>query len=365
MPAQFPSDKLAELRGLLNDWASLEGFQQVGVADIDLGRHKAHLDDWLAAGFAGEMQYMHAHDGKRGQPEHLIPGTCRVLCFRLAYLKDGQADPQNLITSDQQGYIARYSLGRDYHKVIRQKLKRVWQRVETYLRENELPEAAGRVFTDSAPVLEKALAEQAGLGWIGKNTLLLNRTAGSWFFLGEIFTNLPLPLDVPYEDQHCGTCSACMDVCPTEAFVAPYQLDARKCVSYLTIEHRGVIEERYRKAMGNRIFGCDDCQIFCPWNKFANFSDEEDFKPRNNFEQPELLDLFSWSEAEFLKRTEGSAIRRTGYEGWQRNLAIALGNCDYSRQICLALEQARKGASEMVAEHIDWAIAQQDAKSKE
>lgn len=362
MPAQISQEHQSELRSLLNDWSQFEGFQQVGVAGVDLGRHQQHLQDWLDHGFAGEMQYMHAHDGKRSQPDKLIPGTTRVICFRLDYLKPGP-DPSGLITSDQKAYIARYSLGRDYHKVIRQKLKRIWQKVEAYLQRHQLPAAAGRVFTDSAPVLEKALAEQAGLGWIGKNTLLLNRTAGSWFFLGEIFTDLELPLDEPYTSQHCGSCSACMDVCPTDAFVAPYQLDAKKCISYLTIEHRGVIDEQYRQAMGNRIFGCDDCQVFCPWNKFANYSSEADFTPRNNFDEPELLALFAWSEETFQKRTEGSAIRRTGFDGWQRNLAIALGNCDFSTDIIQALEQAKTEASDLVVEHIDWALGEQRSKS--
>ncbi len=362
MSAQLSNEHLTRLRALLTEWSHQAGFQQVGVTGVDLGRHRQHLQHWLDEGYSGEMQYMHAHDGKRGRPDDLIPGTSRVICFRLDYLTPGPSLP-DIITSDRTAYIARYSLGRDYHKVIRQKLKRIWQRVETYLRDHHLPPAAGRVFTDSAPVLEKALAQQAGLGWIGKNTLLLNRTAGSWFFLGEIYTDLDLPIDSPYTEQHCGSCSACMDVCPTDAFVAPYQLDARKCISYLTIEHRGSIDEVYRRAIGNRIFGCDDCQVFCPWTKFANYSTEGDFAPRNNFEAPELLELFSWNEEEFLKRTEGSAIRRTGFSGWQRNLAIALGNCDYSEDILQALAQARPESGDLIAEHIDWAMSEQRAKA--
>ena len=350
------------LRALLNDWSEAEGFQQVGVTDVNLGEHEQHLKNWLANDYAGEMQYMHHHGNKRSRPDELIPGTLRVISFRLDYLKPGPPDPAHLITSDRKAYVARYTLGRDYHKVIRQKLKRIWQKVTDHLAEQGHSGATGRVFTDSAPILEKALAEKAGLGWIGKNTLLLNRDAGSWFFLGEILTDLPLPIDAPQETQHCGSCTACTDVCPTDAFPEPYQLDARKCISYLTIEHRGSIDEALRKPMGNRIFGCDDCQIFCPWNKFAKFSNERDFAPRNDLDEPELLDLFRWTEAQFLKNTEGSAIRRTGYEGWQRNLAIALGNCNYSNDIVEALELAREHSSDMVKEHIDWAIGQQNSK---
>ncbi len=354
--------QLERLRELINEWANLEGFQQVGVTDVDLGEHETHLETWLENGYAGEMQYMHAHGTKRSRPDELIPGTRRVICFRLDYLKPG-VEPSELITSDRQAYIARYTLGRDYHKVIRQKLKRIWQKIEAFLADEGLPRAEGRVFTDSAPILEKALAEKAGLGWIGKNTLLLSRNAGSWFFLGEIYTDLALPIDQPQTTQHCGSCRACMDICPTDAFPEPYQLDARKCISYLTIEHRGVIDEALRKPMGNRIFGCDDCQVFCPWNKFANFSEETDFAPRNNFDAPELLTLFSWTEAQFLTKTEGSAIRRTGYEGWQRNIAIALGNAEYSAQIIEQLEKTLPNTSEMVQEHIRRAIKQQRGKA--
>jgi epoxyqueuosine reductase len=353
---------LEETRRLLEDWTRTEGFQQVGVTDVDLGEHEDYLRSWLANDYAGEMQYMHAHGNKRSRPAELVPGTLRVLSFRLDYLKPGVTDPADLISTDQKGYVARYTLGRDYHKVIRQKLKRIWQKMSNHLSEQGYEGANGRVFTDSAPILEKALAEKAGLGWIGKNTLLLSRESGSWFFLGEILTDLPLKIDAPQATKHCGSCSACMDVCPTDAFPEPYQLDARRCISYLTIEHRGSIDESLRKPMGNRIFGCDDCQIFCPWNKFAQFSEERDFAPRNDLDEPELVDLFRWTEETFLKNTEGSAIRRTGYEGWRRNIAIALGNCRYSANIIEVLQAARSGASVMVAEHIDWAIAQQFIK---
>jgi epoxyqueuosine reductase len=270
-----------------------------------------------------------------------------------------------VLASGQKGYVARYSLGRDYHKVIRKRLVKLWKQIQQYLIENDLGDYAGRVFTDSAPVLEKAIAAKSGLGWIGKNTLLLNRDAGSWFFLGEIFTNLPLIVDQPYAEEHCGSCNACIDVCPTNAIVAPYQLDARKCISYLTIEHKGSIDEDLRQAMGNRVFGCDDCQLFCPWNKFARFTDEDDFSPRHDLDSEELLTLFSWSEDEFLNRTEGSAIRRTGYDGWQRNIAISLGNADYDPHIVTALKERKTTASPMVDEHLDWALAQQRIKQED
>lgn len=342
-------------------WGEEAGFQQVGITDTDLELHEAHLNNWLAKDYAGEMDYMSVHGSKRTRPSELIPGTTRVICFRLDYLTDAVA-PTEIIATDHQAYVARYSLGRDYHKVIRQKLKRIWQNTERYLSDHNLPTAEGRVFTDSAPVLEKALAEKAGLGWIGKNTLLMNRSAGSWFFLGEIYTSLPLPLDTATTDQHCGSCTACMDVCPTKAIVAPYELDARKCISYLTIEHRGSIPVELRNGMGNRIFGCDDCQVFCPWNKFAQVTTEPDFAPRHGLESAELLDLFAWSETEFLTRTEGSAIRRTGFEGWQRNLAIALGNAGFRTEIIAALAAAKENASELVKEHIQWALDEQQAK---
>ena len=342
-------------------WGAESGFQQVGITDTDLREHETHLENWLAKDYAGEMHYLSAHGSKRSRPAELIPGTERVICFRLDYLPDG-IDPADIIATDDQAYVARYSLGRDYHKVIRQKLKRIWQKIERYLEEQGLPEGQGRVFTDSAPVLEKALAEKSGLGWIGKNTLLLNRDAGSWFFLGEIYTNLPLPIDQPSTAQHCGSCTSCIDVCPTDAIVGPFELDATRCISYLTIEHRGTIPVELRAPMGNRIFGCDDCQIFCPWNKFAQFTTEADFSPRHGLENADLLELFNWNEAEFLTRTEGSAIRRTGYEGWQRNIAIALGNASFHGDIVRCLEAARQTASDMVREHIDWALNEQRLK---
>ena len=354
-------DIYQRLSMLIKDWGKELGFQAVGITDTQLGEHESHLASWLADDYHGEMKYMAAHGTKRSRPTELVPGTERIICVRLDYLKDYQA--QDLIASDsntdQKAYVARYALGRDYHKVIRKRLLKLWQRIEHFLAEAEITHHQARVFTDSAPILEKALAEKAGLGWIGKNTLLMSRDAGSWFFLGEIFTDIPLTLDAPEISSHCGSCTACMDVCPTDAFVAPYQLDATRCISYLTIEHSGAIPLEFRKKMGNRIFGCDDCQIFCPWNKFANISSEPDFSPRHKLDSPTLLTLFEWSEETFLKNTEGSAIRRTGYQGWTRNIAIALGNAPYDSRIIEALSAKARVVTTMVQEHIAWAIEQQ------
>ncbi|MEX1236916.1 MAG: tRNA epoxyqueuosine(34) reductase QueG, partial [Pseudomonadales bacterium] len=283
-------------------WGKALGFDAVGVTDTDPGAHEARLNAWLAAGRHGEMDYMARHGARRSRPEELIPGTCRVITTRMNYLPGGD-DAERILASDRKAFVSRYALGRDYHKVIRSRLVKLWQHIETWLVEQGQTNYSGRVFTDSAPVLEKALAEKSGLGWIGKNTLLLSRDAGSWFFLGEIYTDVPLVKDDIQSGNHCGTCRACIDICPTDAIVAPYELDARKCISYLTIEHRGTIPVEYRSAMGNRIFGCDDCQMVCPWNKYAKFTSEPDFSPRHQLDQSDLLDLFAWSKADFLKRT--------------------------------------------------------------
>jgi epoxyqueuosine reductase len=346
----------------IREWALELGFQGTGITNTQLGEHESRLEDWLAENFHGEMSYMAAHGKKRSRPAELVEDTVRIISLRMDYLPQDTNIASNL-ASDSKAYIARYAMGRDYHKVIRKKLVKLWSKIETYCLTHNLGQYKSRVFTDSAPVLEKAIAEKAGLGWIGKNTLLLNRNAGSWFFLGEIFTDIPLEPDKAYSENHCGSCTSCIDICPTKAIVAPYKLDARKCISYLTIEHRGVIDLSLRKAMGNRIFGCDDCQVFCPWNKFANHTNEPDFTPRNNLDKSELLELFSWSEEEFLKKTEGSAIRRTGFEGWQRNIAIALGNANYSAEIIHALEQKRASASPLVTLHINWALDEQESAS--
>jgi len=333
-------------------WASELGFQQLGVSDLDLSAHEPHVRDWLEKNFHGEMGYLARNLEKRLHPDLLEPGTCRVISARMDYLSDG-ADPKRVLASPEQGYVSRYALGRDYHKVLRRRLARLGKRISN---------AAGihdhrfRAFTDSAPVLEKALAEKATLGWIGKHTLLLNRQAGSWFFLGEIFTNVPLPVDAPDTTSHCGNCSACMTVCPTQAIVGPRQLDARRCISYLTIEHKTAIPEELRPLMGNRIYGCDDCQLFCPWNRYAQMTSETDFVPRHELDAPTLLTLWNWSESEFLKNTEGSAIRRVSFEQWQRNLAVALGNGPATEDVLVSLKARRASASELVREHIDWAL---------
>src|SRR5581483_9207857 len=301
-----------------------------------------------------DMAYMAAHGTRRSRPGELEPGTVRVISVRLDYLVRA-ADSDAVLSDPELGFVSRYALGRDYHKVLRTRLKRLARRIEA---------AVGRfhyrVFTDSAPVLEKALAQNAGLGWIGKHTNLIARDAGSWFFLGEVYTDLPLPVDAPAAN-HCGTCRACLDVCPTRAIVAPYQLDARRCISYLTIELRGSIPPELRPLIGNRIYGCDDCQLVCPWNKFAHMTTEPDFAPRHRLDAPELIELFSWSEEEFLKRTEGSAIRRINHEQWLRNIAVALGNAPTGEAVVQALRARRDHPSILVREHVAWALARHRA----
>jgi epoxyqueuosine reductase len=301
---------------------------------------------------------MKRHAAKRARPAALVPGTVRVVCLRMDYWPDGAADAEATLADRTRAYVARYALGRDYHKVVRGRLKQLGRAIE-----QRIGPHGYRVFVDSAPVLEKALARNAGLGWIGKHTNLIDRDAGSWFFLGELFTDLPLPPDRP-ATEHCGTCRACLDVCPTQAIVAPYQLDARRCISYLTIENRGAIPEPLRAAVGNRVFGCDDCQLFCPWNKFAKPTAEADFAPRHGLDSPSLVELFGWTEAEWSARTEGSAIRRPGYAGWLRNLAVALGNAPTERRVVAALEARRDDPSELVREHVHWALAQHGGQGR-
>lgn len=352
MTVEFASE--ADGRALVEEirgWSAELGFAQLGVSDIALGEHEAHLQRWLAAGYQGEMQWMGAHGDKRSRPEELVPGTCRVLSLRMDYLPQG-SDPLAVLENPNQAYIARYTLGRDYHKLMRKRLARLARRIQERLGGGQY-----RAFVDSAPVLERALAERAGLGWIAKNTMLINSDAGSWFFLGEIYTDLPLPADPPKTEKHCGSCRACLDICPTRAFTGPFQLDARRCISYLTIEHKGSIDPELRPLMGNRIFGCDDCQLVCPWNKFAQITGEEDFQPRHALDDAQLVDLFLWSESEWEARTEGSAIRRIGYERWLRNLAIALGNAPRSSALIEALQARQDYPSELVQEHVNWALA--------
>ncbi len=341
---------------LANDirrWGEELGFQQIDFSDIDLQQAESRLAKWLDKNFHGEMSYMSHHGSKRSRPELLVPGTLSVISARMDYLANDQEDAKALLDHSHKAYVSRYALGRDYHKVLRGRLRALARRIE------EKVEPLGyRVFVDSAPVLEKPLAEKAGLGWIGKHTNLINRDAGSWFFLGELYTDIELPPDQPKTD-HCGTCRACIDVCPTGAIVGPYELDARRCISYLTIELKGEIPIEYRKMIGNRIYGCDDCQLFCPWNKFAVRTDEDDFAPRHALDAADLIELFSWSEEEWLGKTEGSAIRRISYAQWLRNIAVALGNADKNEQIVAALRARQDSDSPMVNEHVHWALDQQ------
>ena len=354
-PSRLSSTEALLLATRIKQRAAELGFQQLGITDTHLGEHIERYQQWLAANYHGSLSYMSQHGSKRWQPALLIEGTLRVLCVRMNYL--AEPPPSEMPeTQPEQAYISRYALGRDYHKLLRARLAKLIQFIHDSAQGYQF-----RAFVDSAPVLERALAQKAGLGWFGKNTMLLNRSAGSWFFLGEIYTDLPLPLDPPFDQEHCGHCTACLEVCPTQAFVGPYILDARRCISYLTIELKGSIPIELRKKMGNRIFGCDDCQLVCPWNRFSQTSTEPDFSPRHRLDQQDLLALFDWDEATFLRHTEGSALRRTGYESWLRNIAIALGNAPQSPAIQAALRAKLSYPSELVREHILWALAQQDA----
>ena len=344
----------AELATRITAWGRELGFQQIGFSDIDLAVAETRLREWLERGFHGDMDWMARHGTRRSRPAELVPGTLSVISVRMDYLGASQADATALLDHDSKAYLSRYALGRDYHKVLRARLKELARRIES-----AIGPFGKRVFVDSAPVLEKPLAEKAGIGWIGKHTNLINRRAGSWFFLGELYTDLSLPASDPASD-HCGTCRACLDVCPTAAIVAPYTLDARRCISYLTIELKGSIPVEYRKAIGNRVFGCDDCQLFCPWNKFARPTDEEDFRPRHGLADAELVDLFGWDETTWKQRTEGSAIRRVGYTRWLRNIAVALGNARTSPTVIRALRSRSGFPDPVVREHVDWALAQHE-----
>jgi epoxyqueuosine reductase len=335
----------------IKHWGTELGFAAVGIADSDLSRAENELQQWLDKGFHGEMDYMAAHGSKRSRPAELIPGTQRIISVRLDYFPPESANPASVLNDPNAAYIARYALGRDYHKVLRARLQRLADRIGA-----EVGEHHYRVFTDSAPVLEVELATKSGLGWRGKHTLLLNREHGSWFFLGEIYTDLPLPVDNP-ESDHCGTCHACIDICPTQAIVAPYQLDARRCISYLTIELKGAIPEEFRPLMGNRIYGCDDCQLVCPWNRFAQTAELADFSVRNGLDSAGLIELFAWSETDFNDRLAGSAIRRIGHERWLRNIAVALGNAPPTLLTQAALDARFNHPSALVREHVAWALS--------
>ncbi len=352
VPPRLDKTRLADLADAIKCEGRALGFQQVGVAGVDLGEAESRFRSWLARGFQGEMGYLSRHGSKRTRPAELVPGTVRVITARMDYWPEGGADAEGMLDRSPHAYVSRYALGRDYHKVLRARLRRL----AGFIRER----AGGsgyRVFVDSAPVLEKPLAQNAGLGWVGKHTNLINANTGSWFFLGELFTDIPLPVDEPAQD-HCGSCRACIDICPTGAIVAPYVLDARRCISYLTIELRGSIPEEFRRAIGNRVFGCDDCQLVCPWNKFAVPSSEADFAARHGLDAALLIDLFRWSETDWDAGTRGSALRRAGYEGWLRNLAVALGNAETTPEVTAALRDRIDHASEIVREHVHWALEQ-------
>ena len=341
---------LGPLAEQIKQWSHDLGFQQTGIAGVELAADETQLRDWLQKGQHGEMSYMARHGNKRSRPSELQPGTLRVISVRMDYGTADDATAWSTLSDGSRAYVARYALGRDYHKVMRARLQKLADRIGTHV-----GDFGYRVFVDSAPVLERALARNAGLGWIGKNACVINRNAGSWFFLGEIYTDLPLPTDAE-ASEHCGTCTRCIDICPTQAIIAPNRVDARRCISYLTIELKGSIPEEFRAAIGNRIFGCDDCQLVCPWNKFAKRFDEPDFRARNDLDRATLVELFSWSEADFLQRTEGSAIRRTGYQGWLRNIAVALGNAPRTDAVVAALQARSDDPSELVREHVDWAL---------
>jgi epoxyqueuosine reductase len=330
-------------------WGAELGFQAVGIADVDLSAAGGRLAKWLGMGWHGEMDYMARHAALRSQPADLVPGTVRVLSCRMDYLADIPGTVERELQEPSQAYIARYARGRDYHKVMRGRLRKLCERIEA-----EVGPFCHRAFADSAPVMEVELATRAGIGWRGKHTLLLDRQ-GSWFFLGEIYCDLEVETDVPVAD-HCGTCGKCIDICPTRAITAPYQLDARRCISYLTIELKGPIPEDLRPLIGNRVYGCDDCQLVCPWNGFARTSAEPDFQVRNGLDSSSLLDLFAWTEEEFGRRMQGSPIRRIGYERWLRNLAVGLGNAPSSAEIVFSLKQKMDHSSVLVREHVRWAL---------
>lgn len=340
----------ATLAARIKALALEHGFQRCGISGIELGADEAHLLDWLHKGLHGDMQWMARHGRKRARPSELLPGTLRVISVRLDYGRDPQ-QAWDTLADGNRAYVARYALGRDYHKLMRNRLQRMANAVQALI-----GPFGHRVFVDSAPVLERALARNAGLGWIGKHTCLIDKDAGSWFFLGEIYVDLPLPIDAP-TGEHCGSCTRCIDICPTAAIIAPHRLDARRCISYLTIEHEGSIDEELRPLIGNRIFGCDDCQLICPWNKFAQISAEPDFAPRNRLDEASLIELFGWDEATFLQRTEGSAIRRSGWKRWLRNIAVALGNAPGSDAVIAALRSRLDIDDAMVREHVLWALA--------
>src|SRR5687768_6081941 len=354
MASTLTAGELARIRARIEVLARELGFDQVGIAGVDLAEDEVNLDRWLAERRHGGMDYMARHGHRRSRPDALVPGTLRVISVRMAASAPEARPASGVLADGSKGYVARYALGRDYHKVLRGRLAELATRLEA-----EIGAFGHRAFVDSAPVMEKPLARNAGLGWIGKHTNLINERAGSLFMLGELFTDLPLPVDAAAKDR-CGSCSACIPACPTGAITAPYQLDARRCISYLTIEHHGEIPEALRPAMGNRVFGCDDCQLVCPWNKFAQVAADPGFRVRHGLDAPDLVGLFGWTEAEYLERSEGSALRRLGYRRWLRNIAVALGNAPTSPDVIAALAAARDHPDELVREHVRWALSRHE-----
>lgn len=350
------NEKLAHLADLVKTWGRELGFQQVGITDTELSTHEAHLDTWLENGYHGEMGFMAKHGTKRTRPAELEPGTQRIISVRMDYLP-AEVESTKVLGQPNRAYVSRYALGRDYHKLMRKRLALLAKKIE-----QEVGRFGYRAFVDSAPVMERALAQKAGLGWFGKNAMLLNPKAGSLFFLGELYTDLPLPIDAPFEQEHCGSCSACRTACPTGAIVDDKVVDSRKCISYLTIELHGAIPVELRRAMGNRIYGCDDCQLVCPFTRFTRITQEDDFAPRHDLDRTTLISLFAWGEAEFLDKTAGSPIRRIGYERWLRNIAIGLGNAPWSQAVEAALWARRAYPSALVREHVSWALEEQQLK---
>ncbi|WP_422822698.1 tRNA epoxyqueuosine(34) reductase QueG [Vreelandella maris] len=348
--------KLARLADLIKTWGRELGFQQVGITDTELSAHESHLDAWLENDYHGEMGFMAKHGSKRTRPAELEPGTQRIISVRMDYLP-AEVESTKVLGQPNRAYVSRYALGRDYHKLMRKRLAQLAKKIE-----QEVGEFGYRAFVDSAPVMERALAQKAGLGWFGKNAMLLNPKAGSLFFLGELYTDLPLPIDAPFEQEHCGSCSACRTACPTGAIVDDKVVDSRKCISYLTIELHGAIPVEFRRAMGNRIYGCDDCQLVCPFTRFTRMTQEDDFAPRHDLDRATLISLLAWGEAEFLDKTAGSPIRRIGYERWLRNIAIGLGNAPWSEAAEAALWARRAYPSELVREHVAWALEEQRLK---
>jgi epoxyqueuosine reductase len=346
--------KTESLGDLIKSWGIALGFDEVRITDARLQGVQPYYEKWIGKNFHGEMDYMAKNAEKRINPSQLVEGVIRVISVRMNYFPPHVSSSEDILNQSDKAYISRYALGRDYHKVLRGKLQQLAEKIE-----NEVGPFIYRAFTDSAPVFEVALGQQSGLGWQGKHTLLINKTRGSWFFLGELYTSLDLPVDAP-EQNHCGTCQACLDVCPTKAIVAPYQLDARRCISYLTIEHKGAIPIEFRPMLGNRIYGCDDCQLVCPWNRFGQITKEKDFEVRHGLDDISLVEVFLWSEETFLSNMQGSAIYRIGYERWLRNIAVALGNATTSPSVIKALQAQLDYPSELVREHVNWALQEHD-----